>query len=104
MKIMNLILLIFLSASSPAKATQPILMENGLACISESYFDQEVKAENSNDKLGLAYLFKQGYCIMAKQDFPISILSRPKLGVVKIRVYHNNEGIELWTYQEHINE
>jgi hypothetical protein len=104
MNIKHLFYLPVMVYSAHTMATQPILKENGIACFSERYFDQEVRAENNNDKMSLAYLFKKGHCIMAKQDFPASILDRSKFGKLKIRVYSGDDAFELWTYSEHVSQ
>jgi len=80
------------------------LLENSRACINEEFFDQQVKANITNDMPALEYLFKNGYCIMMNKNYQASILNNTWSGKVKVRVYADKNTAELWTYRESIKD
>jgi len=98
-KIILMISMFFIPASAIMAAT---LKENSRACITEEFFDQQIKAKMAKDVPAMEYLFKNGYCILVNKDYQASILDTTFSGKVKVRVYVGKSAAELWTYSESI--
>lgn len=98
-KIFLMIAIFFIPFVASRAAT---LKENSRACISEEFFDQQVKAKIAKDMTAIEYLFKNGYCILVNKDYQASIIDTTFSGKVKVRVYAGKIATELWTYMESI--
>ena len=99
---MKLIMLALLFIFVPG-AHGDVLKENGYACVTEELLNELTMSAVNEDNAGYLYLLSNG-CIIAKQDFPVSILHRSFSGLVKIRAYAGDNAFVLWTYKEDINE
>jgi len=101
-KMKKIILMISMFLFPFASISAATLKENSRACISEEFFDQQVKAKIAKDVQAMEYLFKNGYCILVNKNYQASILDTTFSGKVRVRVYVGKSAAELWTYGESI--
>ena len=91
------------AAVRQTRRENPITRSGYAACLTEETFDQFVTAIAQNDKRGAEYLIGRS-CIMLAPGLAVSVLDRTWSGRVKIRVYADQEAVELYTYSEAIDD
>lgn len=82
--------------------TNPVLKDGGyVGCVSEEYLDQYVRTSTTNDRKGFQYLVDNNLCVGVSSKLSFSILDVGLL-TSKIRVYVEQDAVELWIPTEAI--
>ena len=98
------------SAPCPGEATSlpapkgDTLKGGFTVCATLRAFEELLTAHGAKDEHGVAYLERTRQCMVPTlANVPVSILRRhPTLGLVRVRVYVDEEAMIFWTYSDNI--
>ena len=102
MQRMVLAVLILLAMAVQAQADS--LKGHYFACRTAQLFDEMMTLQARGDERGMAYLLGHG-CIVTRPGLGASVLDRPSLGTVKVRVYADDgDSMVMWTNVENVQK